>query len=113
MIQVVNAAVKDLIISNCPRVLISISASWCQPCHKFRPVFLKMSKDLSALGVQCAVENADDELTPNLSSVPTVCYYKNGELVKMFTNPMSEIAEIISTVTESTESHSESRPQTE
>lgn len=113
MNQIVNEAVKTLILSNYSRVLVLVSASWCQPCHRFRPIFLKASEDLAALGVKCAIEDADDDLTPNLSSVPTVCFYKNGELVKMFTSPLTEIDEIISAATESTESRSESRPQTE
>jgi thioredoxin-like negative regulator of GroEL len=113
MNQITNEAVKTLILSNYPRVLVLVSASWCQPCHRFRPVFLKVSEDLSARGVNCAIEDADDDLTPNLSSVPTVCFYKNGELVKMFTSPLTEIDEIISMATESTESHSESKPRIE
>lgn len=73
---------KELTASEKP-VLIDFYADWCGPCKAFAPVLDNLKHELGD-AVQIVKINVDknQELSVklNVSSIPTVMIYQNGEL---------------------------------
>lgn len=66
------------------RVLIDFYADWCGPCQMLAPILEQLAnedKDLSIIKI-----NVDDFPSIakdfHISSIPSLIYYKNGEIVK-------------------------------
>ena len=67
-------------------VLIDFFATWCGPCKMLAPVISEISNKYSNTVKVCKVnvdENQDLALKYNISSVPTIIFLKNGEIVKI------------------------------
>ena len=68
-------------IKNDRLVVVDFWAPWCGPCLRFAPIFANTAskyQDIKFLKI-----NTDEELTLatelNISSIPTLMVYKNGE----------------------------------
>jgi|GEM_PF-2340598 len=79
----VNSFLSDVIQSQKP-VVILVSTTWCPPCKSFKPVFLQvaqmMSEDCEFICLDGDI-NQDILIKLEISSYPTVVYYKNGQRV--------------------------------
>lgn len=66
-------------------VLIDFFATWCGPCKMLSPIITEISKEYSESVKVCKVnidENQDLALKYNIMSIPTLIFFKNGEVIK-------------------------------
>ena len=59
------------------------SASWCGPCKVFGPVVDRVVSQMSGVSLQKIDVDSNPEMvsTYNISSVPTLIFEKNGQIV--------------------------------
>jgi len=69
-------------------VLVDFWAPWCGPCRMAGPVLDKIAKEYGGKVKVCKV-NVDDQrqvaIDNGIMSIPTLNFYKNGELVDQMT----------------------------
>jgi thioredoxin 1 len=75
--------IKDVINSGKP-VVVDFWAEWCGPCRMIGPILEELAEEY-ADKVEIGKLNVDDNVdTPNeygIRNIPTVLFFKNGELV--------------------------------
>ncbi len=65
-----------------PLALIDFWASWCGPCRMLTPVLEELHKDTGlAIGKVNVDEEEEISEAFNISSIPTLFLFKNGNLV--------------------------------
>ena len=71
-------------INSANLVLIDFFASWCGPCKKLQPILEELSKeidDFAVIKVDVDSEELEDIVKlHNIESLPTLVFYKSGEL---------------------------------
>ena len=73
---------KEVLQSNQP-VLVDFSATWCGPCQMMGPVMEKLAKDFEGKAKVAKIdidENSDLAMKYNIMSVPSMLFFKNGEI---------------------------------
>lgn len=74
----------DEILKNNAVVMVDFGATWCGPCKQLAPVVEEIANDYAG---RVAVGKADVEECPDVTArfrirnVPTVLFFKNGEVV--------------------------------
>lgn len=66
-------------------VLIDFFANWCGPCKMLSPIISEIANEYSDSVKVCKVnvdENQELALEYNIMSIPTLLFFKNGEVVK-------------------------------
>ncbi len=66
-------------------VLIDFFATWCGPCKMLSPIISEIANEYSNNIKVCKVnvdENQDLALKYNVMSIPTLIFFKNGEIIK-------------------------------
>jgi thioredoxin 1 len=80
-----NAASFEKVINQNIPVLVDFWAPWCGPCKMLGPVLEDVEKDIGEKAVIAKV-NVDDEqdlsVKFNVSSIPTMIVFKNGQSVE-------------------------------
>jgi thioredoxin 1 len=69
-------------------VLVDFWAPWCGPCRMAGPVLDKIAKEYEGKLKVCKVNVEDQRQTAidnDIMSIPTLNFYKNGELVDQMT----------------------------
>jgi len=69
-------------------VLVDFWAPWCGPCRMASPVLDKIAEEYSGKVKVCKVNVEDQRLVAidnGIMSIPTLNFYKNGELVDQMT----------------------------
>ena len=65
-------------------VVVDVFATWCGPCQQISPIFDELAKELEGTYKLVKV-NIDDErdiaINYNISSIPTILFIKNGEVL--------------------------------
>jgi thioredoxin 1 len=65
------------------KTLIYIKAPWCGPCKQLAPIIDEVSSEMGS-SVTIAKMDADENMellkTMNVRNIPTLLFYKNGEL---------------------------------
>jgi len=87
------------ILSAHEKVLIDFYADWCGPCRMMGPIMEEICEDMIDM-IKVYKVNVDE--TPELSdkfeisSIPTVIYFQNGELVEKIVGlrPKEEILKL-------------------
>jgi thioredoxin 1 len=81
-------------------VLIDFWAEWCGPCKVLKPIFEETAKEMKGK-VKFGIVNIEDgqEIAErfDVMSVPTVIFFKNGEVVERFSGVLDK-KEILSTI---------------
>lgn len=76
---------NDVVMNSDGLVLVDFFATWCGPCKMLSPVISEIANDFSDSVKVCKV-NVDENqaLTQkfNISSVPTLIFFKNGNAIK-------------------------------
>jgi thioredoxin 1 len=74
-------------------VVIDMFAPWCGPCKMMAPIFDQLAKEMSAQYKLVKV-NIDEErdlaIKYNVSSIPTLLFLKNGNMVAKETGYMNK-----------------------
>lgn len=86
MVQEVNVNnFETEVIKNDKLTIVDFFADWCGPCRKLAPVMEEIEQELSDR-VKFTKINTDDniQLAQNyqISGIPTLLVFKNGELVE-------------------------------
>jgi thioredoxin 1 len=96
----VNSENFDQKIKNSEVAIVDIWADWCGPCKQLSPIIDEVSSELGdkvLVGKMDADANLEFVKTLNVRNIPTILYYKNGEVVER-TSGLKTKNEILSIV---------------
>jgi len=96
----VNSENFDQKIKNSEVAIVDIWAEWCGPCKQLSPIIDEVSSELGdkVLVVKMDADaNLEFVKTLNVRNIPTILYYKNGEVVER-TSGLKTKNEILSIV---------------
>ena len=72
-------------VNQTENAIVYIKASWCGPCKQLSPTIDEVSSELGTsvtIGKMDADENMDFVKSLNVRNIPTLLFYKNGEVVE-------------------------------
>ena len=72
-------------VNQTEKAIVYIKASWCGPCKQLSPTIDEVSSELGTsvtIGKMDADENMDFIKSLNVRNIPTLLFYKNGEVVE-------------------------------
>jgi thioredoxin 1 len=81
--QITNDNFKTLVAEDKPLV-VDFWAEWCAPCRMIAPIIEELAEEYEGRAVIGKVNvEENDELTSEFSirTIPTILFFKNGELV--------------------------------
>ena len=86
MVQEINTDVFDLeVIENEGLTVVDFYADWCGPCRKLGPIMEEIERELGEK-VKFTKINTDDNIETakeyQISGLPTLLVFKNGEVVE-------------------------------
>ena len=71
-------------------LVVDLWATWCGPCRMVSPIMSELAKEYDGKLIvgKCDVEENDDiALEFGVRNIPTVLFFKNGQLVDKFVGP--------------------------
>jgi len=82
-LEVTNSNVKDVLAQNEITVL-DFWAPWCGPCRMLGPIIeeLAAANEGISIGKVNVDENGELGLTYSVRGIPTIIFFKNGEVVE-------------------------------
>ena len=82
--------------------IVEFFARWCNPCNMLAPVLEKLAKNYEEVQIYKIDVDTNSDLANNLNiqSIPTMLFYKNGDILKqvMGLQPMESLEETIETL---------------
>lgn len=77
---------KDYLNGELPLV-VDLWATWCGPCRMLAPIIAELAEEYDGRLVvgKCDIEENDDvAMDYGVRNIPTILFFKNGELVDRF-----------------------------
>lgn len=99
MVKEIKDNFKEEVLEKKGLVVVDFWASWCGPCKMLSPIIDELAEEVD--GVSFTKVDVDDNgsiaMDYQVTSIPTVMIFKDGELVERFAGfrPKAEIVEII------------------
>jgi thioredoxin 1 len=84
MIKQLNKSNFEEVITNNPVVLVDFYADWCGPCKSLHPTLEALATEFNDKAIICKINvDHNPELSQmfEVSSIPALFYFKNGELL--------------------------------
>ena len=75
---------KSYLEGNAP-VVVDLWAEWCGPCRMIGPIIEELAHEYEgkvAIGKMDVDENSDVPVEYGIRNIPTILFFKNGELVE-------------------------------
>ncbi len=85
-VTITNENFESLKSGNLPLV-VDFWATWCGPCRAVAPIIEELAKEYDGRIVvgKCDVEENDDiAMDLSIRNIPTILFFKNGEVVDKF-----------------------------
>lgn len=73
--------------------VVDLWATWCGPCRALAPTIAELAEDYDGkivVGKADVEENEDIAMEYGVRNVPTILFFKNGELVNKFVGAASK-----------------------
>ena len=73
--------------------MVDLWATWCGPCRALAPTIAELAEDYDGkivVGKADVEENEDIAMEYGVRNVPTILFFKNGELVDKFVGAASK-----------------------
>ncbi|MDR1370393.1 MAG: thioredoxin [Dysgonamonadaceae bacterium] len=84
--EITDANFEELISGDKP-VVVDFWAEWCGPCRMVIPIIEELAKEYEGKAIIGKVNvDENDEITGQfgIRNIPTILYFKNGEVVDKF-----------------------------
>ena len=74
---------KEEVLNNKEKILVDFNADWCGPCKMIEPILEEIAKENKIKIISINVDNNQDlAIKYQISSVPCLILFKNGQEIK-------------------------------
>ena len=93
-LEFTDSSLKEYIASNKP-VVVDFWAEWCGPCRAIAPIVEELATEYEGkvtIGKMNVDENPEFPAEYRIMSIPTILFFKNGELIDKHVGMIQKLA---------------------